>query len=108
MEYMILDSAGNAVASFEDEAAARATLYAIVEVEPDAADHLVLLAYDDDGMPVGDAKTYVDVPPAVEVRESAFVLESLTDALVKAVREKQTSYFGQVVPWGTRTPEPST
>jgi hypothetical protein len=105
MEYMILDSAGNAVASFDDETTARATLYAIVEVEPEAADHLVLLTYDDDGMPVGDAKTYVDVPPAVEVRQSEFVLEPLTDALVKAVRRKQTTYVGHVLPWGPRVPE---
>jgi hypothetical protein len=102
MEYVILDSAGNAVASFHDDATARATLYAIVEVEPDAADHLVLLAYDDEGMPVGEAKMYVDVPPAVDVRPSQFV-QPLTEALFKAVRQKQTRYVGHdVVRWGTR------
>jgi hypothetical protein len=101
MDYMILDSAGHAIASFDNEAAARATLYAIVEVEREAADHLVLLAYDDDGMPVGDARTYVDIAPAVEIRPSEFLVESLTEALVKAVREKQTRYV-PVDPWGTQ------
>ena len=52
MDYVILDSAGNALASFYDEMTARATLHAIAAVEPEAAEHVVLLAYGDDGVPV--------------------------------------------------------
>ena len=35
---MILDNAGNAIASFDDEMTARATIHAIVRIEPEAAD----------------------------------------------------------------------
>lgn len=103
MEYMILDTAGNAVASSDDETTARATLHAIVAVEPEAAEYLVLLAYDDDGQPLGDAKTFFDVPPAVEVVASdcasQFVMQPLTDRLIRNVlREKSTIYVANSPP----------
>lgn len=62
MDYMILDSRGDAVATFDDETAARATLRAIAQSEPDVASDLVMIAYDDDGMPVGEAVTAADLP----------------------------------------------
>ena len=94
MDYMILDSTGNALASFDDELTARATLHAIVAVEPDAAEHVVLLAYDDQGMPAGDALTVVDCPPPVSVEPSEFLQPWLTDALVRRVSKEQRRYVG--------------
>ena len=55
--YVILDSTGNLVESFDDERQARATLQQIVGEEPEAAEHLALLTYDEHGEPVGDAIT---------------------------------------------------
>jgi hypothetical protein len=67
MRYLILDSMGNAVDAFRSHVAARATLRAIVEQEPDAADALVILAYDDQGHPVGKPTVFDDLPPAVRM-----------------------------------------
>jgi hypothetical protein len=83
MQHAILDSAGNLVVSYEDELLARAVFHAIVAVESDAAEHLVLLAYDDDGMPVGDARTIVDVPPAFDVEPSPYAQVEATTATVR-------------------------
>lgn len=93
MEYMILDSAGNALASFEDEATARATLHAMVMVEPDAADETVLLAYDDGGMPVGEALFAWDVSPAVTVQPSDFVLPRMSHTFVRHAPRRETNRY---------------
>ena len=99
-EYMILDDAGNALASFSDEVTAHATLHAIVAVEPDAAEHVVLLAYDDDGMPVGDALSVWDVPMAVTIQPSEFVQLQRTETYAKQRSRRQTEHFdGMMVAW---------
>jgi hypothetical protein len=59
MYFVILDSTGNLVESFDDESSARAALERIVHDEPEAADHLALLTYDEHGEPVGEAITMV-------------------------------------------------
>jgi hypothetical protein len=96
MQYMILDSFGNALASFDDDATARATLHAMVAVEPDSAEHVVLLDYDDEGMPVGEAKTVFDVPLAVTVEPSEYLISVVTKAAVRGGIRRQTMYFGFV------------
>jgi hypothetical protein len=58
MYYVILDSTGNLVESFDEERQARAMLERLVGEEPDAAEHLALLTYDEHGEPVGDAITF--------------------------------------------------
>jgi hypothetical protein len=99
MDYTILDSAGNALASFaDDELAARATLHAMVAVEPEAADHVALLAYGDDGMPIGEAMTVYDIPPAVIVAESDFVQAHMTASLVRRVSRHQRRYLRGLAP----------
>lgn len=55
MYFVILDSTGNLVESFDSEREARATLEQIVRDEPEAAEHLAILTYDEHGKPVGDA-----------------------------------------------------
>ncbi|HTA06078.1 MAG TPA: hypothetical protein VK774_06925 [Solirubrobacteraceae bacterium] len=55
--YVILDSTANLVDSFDQEAEARRALEAIVRQDPDAADDYALIAYNDDGKPIGDALT---------------------------------------------------
>jgi hypothetical protein len=60
MHYMILDSAGNAVDTFDDLRAALDALERLVEAEPEAAEHVVLLSYDAEGNPVGEALTVED------------------------------------------------
>jgi hypothetical protein len=92
MEYMILDDGGNALAAFADETTARATLHAIVRAEPEAVDYVVLLAYDDDGMPVGEAMRVADVPAPFTVEPSQFLLPRLTDALVRQIPRTSTRY----------------
>jgi hypothetical protein len=101
---MILDSTGSTVASFEDELAARASLHAIVAVEPDAADHLVLLAYGDDGIPIGDACTVWDMSSPVTMEASEFVEVRLTQSLIRRCSRFDTRYFPGAVPagWGAR------
>jgi hypothetical protein len=64
MYYVILDSSGNLVESFQDEEAARTALSRIVHDDPDAADHVAILTYDDSG-PVGEAITVADAGIAV-------------------------------------------
>jgi hypothetical protein len=54
MHYAIFDSTGNLVESFEDERSARKALGHIVDAEPEAAEHVALFVYGEDGMPVGD------------------------------------------------------
>lgn len=93
VDYLILDSAGNAVACFEDEVKARATVHAIVAVEPEAADSLVLLAYDEDGLPVGNAVRAVDVPPAFEI-----TTQDVFQALLKPVQAMKLPDWTQMVP----------
>ncbi len=65
MDYMVLDSAGNAVSAFDNLTAARAAMRAIVDREPDAAHELMLVQYDAEGHAVGEAhlaEDFVDVP----------------------------------------------
>ena len=85
MRYLILDNMGNAVDAFRTRVAAEATLRAIVADEPDAADVLCVLAYNDDGRPVGDAKMYDDLPPAARVVRSAWTF-STTSGLLRDAR----------------------
>ena len=58
MYYVILDSTGSLVESFDDERGARATLQQMVGEELEAAEHLALLTYDEHGEPVGDEVTF--------------------------------------------------
>jgi hypothetical protein len=103
MDYMILDSTGNALASFQDEWTARATMHAMVKVEPEAADHIVLLGYDDSGMPVGEALSIGDVPPPVSVESSlAGLVQPLTDVATRVT--SRTLYRGFVPAAGVRMP----
>ena len=64
MHFMIMDEAANAVDSFGDRNEAARALEAIVADDPAAADSLLLLAYDDDGNPVGEAIVARVVAPA--------------------------------------------
>src|SRR5436309_724655 len=99
MVYMIFDDAWDAVASFDREESAFATLHAIVTVEPDAADHLTIVIYDEEGMPVGDALTIEDVPSPVTVGGSDLVVETLSRVAWHA--HAQTRYVPLPV-WGAR------
>ena len=65
MHYAIFDSTGNLIESFADERSAREALERIIDVETEAAEHVALFVYDDDGMPVGEP---VFAPAASGVR----------------------------------------
>jgi hypothetical protein len=54
VHYVIFDSTGNLVESFEDERSARGALDRIVAGEPEAAEHVALFICGEDGTPVGD------------------------------------------------------
>ncbi len=64
MHFMIMDEAMNAVDSFDSRVEAARALEAIVADDPAAADSLLLLAYDDDGNPVGEAVMAHVIAPA--------------------------------------------
>ena len=81
MTYMILDSTGSAINAYDDLVAARARLRAIVADDPDSADHLFLLTYDEAGNVVGDAVTFAELPDqTAEMVETAFLLAAHTTA----------------------------
>lgn len=61
MDFMILDSAGNAVESFDSERQAVRALVDMAEADSSAALHLAVLAFEDDGEPVGDPLTVADL-----------------------------------------------
>jgi hypothetical protein len=68
MYFVILDSTGNLVESFDDETSARNALERMVHEDPEAADHLALLTYDAQGEPVGDAITVsAPSPPSLSI-----------------------------------------
>jgi hypothetical protein len=102
MHYMILDSAGNALLSVEDELTARATMHAMVAIEPEAADHVALLAYGDDGIPVGDAVSPLDSAPAVSVLPSYYLQPTATDVLIRQPRKNATRYVLGTMGWTPR------
>ena len=62
MDYMIIDSTGNALGAYEDEIEAHAALRQIAETEPAAAD-VALLSYVN-GVAVGEAMTPANLPVA--------------------------------------------
>lgn len=58
MHYVLLSSTGNMIDSYEEEAVARAALQRIVDVEPDAAEDIALVTYDENGLPSGDPQFF--------------------------------------------------
>lgn len=65
MNWMLLDEAGNAFGTYDNEVAAFVAFRSLVVDEgPEVADHVLLLAYDEAGQPVGDALTFGDLPDA--------------------------------------------
>lgn len=63
MNYMILDSAGNAVEAFDTEREARAALIAFVREDAEAGQHLAILAFDEEGEAFGEPVTVGDLIP---------------------------------------------
>ena len=63
MDYMIMDSAGNAVEAFDSDAAAIAALVSIARSDADAAHHLAVIAFDEHGDAMGEPLTVADVEP---------------------------------------------
>ena len=92
MEFMILDSAGNALAAFDDQLLARAVLHSMVAIEPEAAEHVAMLSYDDEGMPVGEAVMAIDVPAPVALADSTFVVSQITSGLLREPQRARTQY----------------
>jgi hypothetical protein len=65
MNWMLLDDAGNAFGTYDDEISAFVALRSLVVDEgSEVADHVLLLAYDEAGQPVGEALTFGDLPMA--------------------------------------------
>jgi hypothetical protein len=84
MTYMIFDSTGNAVAAFDGEVEAHAALRSIVDGEPEVADDLLLMMYDDAGSQIGDAVMYSDLPTStVSFENTALKLAAATRSLAQ-------------------------
>lgn len=62
MTWMLLDETGNAIAAYNDDVSAHAAMRSLAEAEPEAADLIVLVRYDDEGHPIGEAVTVEDLP----------------------------------------------
>lgn len=52
--YSIFDSSGNLMDAFDERGAALDYLASVAQAEPEAADEVFLIAYDDEGNSVGD------------------------------------------------------
>jgi hypothetical protein len=61
MYYIISDSEGSTVDSFSDERAAEAELLTLAQRHEGSGEVFFLLAYEDDGRPVGEARLAEDV-----------------------------------------------
>jgi hypothetical protein len=61
MSFAIFDSTASLVDSFDDRDQAREALAEIMRQDPDAAADYAVLEFDDDGQPVADALTGVDL-----------------------------------------------
>ena len=63
MYFSIMDIGGNVLRWYDDEAAAREALDRMVEADPGAAEDLVIIQFDENDEPVGDAI----LPPRTKV-----------------------------------------
>ena len=79
MDYMLVDSYGNAVDAFTDRRAAEIALVGLVEEDHAAAHEVALLSFDGRGVVVGEPLVAADLQP-----ESAIEL-SLEDARYRLV-----------------------
>lgn len=90
MTWMLLDSAGNAIADYGDGVAARAALRSLVGEEPAAATEVFLVAYDDAGHAFGPAVMYEDLPHASsDVYGASVALQTATTSVSVATRAPQ-------------------
>lgn len=65
MQYLMTDSEGNVLDTFTNEVAARSALRAVVSNAPSAIDEVLLVPYNDDGTPAGDAMMFRDITAGV-------------------------------------------
>lgn len=63
MYYALIDSTGNLIDTYDSEGAAKAALAEFVRDEPEIADHVAVLAYDDQGEPVGEPLSGSSIEP---------------------------------------------
>jgi hypothetical protein len=63
MDFMLLDSSGNAVDAFDTDAAAVHAFVALINHDPALARNIALIAFDDDGIAVGDPLIAADLMP---------------------------------------------
>jgi hypothetical protein len=68
MDFMLVDSTGNAVDAFTDLEAAERALIALAADDALAAIHFAILAYNERGVAVGDPVVVADVRPEHAVR----------------------------------------
>ena len=103
---MITNSTGNALNEYADEVAAHLALRNIVEDEPAAADHLAIVAYDDNGMPFGDAVMFADLPLSTTlVLETRWTMLTRTCAFGLDVNEyRPTPRLGRLDPTSITAP----
>ena len=59
-QYVLMDSGGNLIEAFDDHDEALGALRRIIADEPEAAEHVALVIYDEHGNPVSDAMTITE------------------------------------------------
>ncbi len=94
MYYVLIDSTGNVIESLDDLNAARAAQQALVHQEPEAAEHVALLRYDEDGMPVGSAEMLL---PREIGHMGQFLGETVADWREAASSPDRTTWHPPVV-----------
>ncbi len=97
MRHMIFGSDGDAIGAYRSRRAAVATLRAMLAADPDIADELVLISYDEAGRSVGESIKASDLPPLVTISESRFVFspEAVTESRAKVTprARKRNAYI---------------
>lgn len=83
MRYMIFDTEGNAIDAFRTRGAANAALRGMVRMDPEAADELVLIEYDDAGRPTGETLRASELTPSVAMQPTPWVFVVATGAALE-------------------------
>lgn len=95
MDYMIFDSTGDAIESFKVERRAIEALVERARGDVDAARELILLAFDRDGIAVGEAVTVADVLPEMATSMRVTVNGDATNSGALTIRETWRNVAGR-------------
>lgn len=94
MHYLMTDSEGNVLDTFVDDVTARSALRTVVNNSPGAIDDVLLVPYNDDGSPAGEAVMFRDI--TADVVSLAMDL-AFTHSIRSYVYETVTPVYTQTI-----------